>query len=384
MRAGDRSSLDRQRNRPARSWALLAMLAGFAVSAGEPKHGFSYFGDLKYPRDMPHFDYANPAAPKGGVARMPMIGTFNNLHAFVDKGILAVYLDPRLGGLIYDPLLVQSEDELASYYGSLAESVEVADGLSSVAYTLRDNAYWHDGTPVSVADVLWTFDTIKTRGGASWKSSYSDIVSLEQTGPRSFRFHFRESVEKTPHLVIQTGGFTPLPKHYWGRSGFRGDDPGTAPRERSLPGRRGRSGPQGRPRARGRLLGPRPQYQRRAFQLRPRRGALLLRYERHAASPASRRTRLLPGPGRERLRNRLRLRRVPRGPLQEGNLHHGPVVWHALCRRLQYPQTVVPGHPCPGSPDARVQLRVGEPGLLARRHGTEQLVLRALRPASDG
>ena len=216
MCAGDRSSLDR----PALCWAILATLAGFAVSAGEPKHGFSYFGDLKYPRDMPHFDYANPAAPKGGVARMPMIGTFNNLHAFVDKGILAVYLDPRLGGLIYDPLLVQSEDELASYYGSLAETVEVADDLSSVAYTLRDNAYWHDGTPVTVADVLWTFDTIKERGGASWKSSYSDIVSLEQTGPRSFRFRFRESVEKTPHLVIQTGEFTPLPKHYWADRDF--------------------------------------------------------------------------------------------------------------------------------------------------------------------
>jgi len=201
-------------------FAGLATFVGLAASAGEPEHGFAYFGDLKYPKDMPHFDYANPAAPKGGVARLPMIGSFNNLHAFVDKGIAAVFVDPRLGGLIYDPLLVESEDELASYYVKLAQTVEVADDLSSVAYTLRDNAYWHDGTPVTVADVLWTFDTIVTRGGASWKSSYGDIASLEQTGPRSFRFHFRESIEKTPHLVIQTGSFTPLPKHYWSTRDF--------------------------------------------------------------------------------------------------------------------------------------------------------------------
>ena len=220
MCTGDRSSSQGQRDRPALWWAVLATLGGLGLSAGEPQHGFSYFGDLKYPKDMAHFDYANPDAPKGGVARMPMIGTFNNLHAFIDKGILAVYLDPRLGGLLYDPLLAQSEDELASYYGKLAQTVEVAADLSSVTYTLRDNAYWHDGRPVTVADVKWTFDTIKTRGGASWKSSYSDIVRLELNGPRSFTFHFRESIEKTPHLVIQTGGFTPLPKHYWAERDF--------------------------------------------------------------------------------------------------------------------------------------------------------------------
>ena len=180
-----------------------------------PGHGFSYFGDLKYPKDMLHFDYANPAAPKGGVVRMPMVGTFNNLNPYVDKGILAVYIDPRLRGMIYEPLLARSDDELASYYGKLAETVEVADDTSWVAYTLRKNAYWHDGTPVTVADVLWTFDAIKTKGSASWKSSYRDIVRIEQTGPWSFKFHFSEAVEKTPHLVIDTGVFSPLPKHYW-------------------------------------------------------------------------------------------------------------------------------------------------------------------------
>ena len=200
--------------------SILAALVALAASAGEPQHGYSYFGDLKYPPDMPHFDYANPDAPKGGVVRMPMIGTFNNLHPFVDKGIPAVFVDPRLAGLLYDPLLRESEDEPASYYGQLAQTVAVADDLSAVAYTLRDNVYWHDGAPVTVADVLWTFDTITTRGGASWKSSYSDIARLEQTGPRSFEFHFRESVEKTPHLVIQTGRFTPLPKHYWAGRDF--------------------------------------------------------------------------------------------------------------------------------------------------------------------
>ena len=198
--------------RPLRA-LLCGLLFGVPANASEPSHGFSYFGDLKHPKDMTHFAYANPAAPKGGVVRTPIVGTFNNLNPYVDKGITSVYV--ARGGLLLDTLLLASEDELASYYGKLAETIEVADDYSSVAYTLRENAYWHDGTPVTVADVLWTFDTLKTTGSASWKSSYRDIVRIEQTGPRSFRFHFGENAEKTPHLIIQTGGFAPLPKHYW-------------------------------------------------------------------------------------------------------------------------------------------------------------------------
>ena len=199
--------------------SLLAFFPVFAA-AGAPSHGFAYFGDLKYPKDMPHFDYAYPDTPKGGTVGMPIIGTFNNVHAYVDKGVAAVFLDPRLGTLIYEPLMRASEDELASYYGKLAESVEVADDYSWVAYTLRDNPVWHDGEPVTVDDVRWTFDMVKTEASISWRDIYRDVVQLEQTGPRSFKFHFSESAEKNPQLVILTASFTPLPKHYWGKRKF--------------------------------------------------------------------------------------------------------------------------------------------------------------------
>ena len=108
-----------------------------------------------------------------------------------------------------------SEDELASYYGKLAESIEVADDYSSVAYTLREDAYWHDGEPVTVDDVLWTFKMLKTEAGASWRMRYEPFESVERTGPRSFRFRFSDSAEKNPQLVILSAAFTPLPEHYW-------------------------------------------------------------------------------------------------------------------------------------------------------------------------
>lgn len=194
---------------------LLTCLISDLTWARPPSHGFSYFGDLKYPADMVHFDFVNPDAPRGGKVTVPGIGSFNNLHPYSDKGIAPYYLD-----LLYDPLMRPSQDELASWYGWLAETVETADDFSWVEYTLRRNAAWHDGKPLTVEDVVWTFEAIKTQGSPSLRSSYRDIEAIKQTGPWSFRFIFADAAEKTPQLVIQTTGFSPVPKHYWERREF--------------------------------------------------------------------------------------------------------------------------------------------------------------------
>lgn len=194
---------------------LLGTVAIIPASAGPPSHGISYFGNLKYPKDFPHYDYVSPDAPKGGRMRASRVGSFNNLHPYVDKGYPAAGMALPATSLIYDNLMNWSDDEVGSQYGNLAESVEVADDYSWVAYTLRDNAYWHDGERVTVEDVLWTFNTIKTQGSVGWKNAYKDIVSVEQTGPWTLEFHFSETAEKTPQLALQTARFAPLPKHYW-------------------------------------------------------------------------------------------------------------------------------------------------------------------------
>ena len=128
--------------------------------AAPPKHGFAHFGDLKYPPDMTHFDYVKPNAPKGGVLRLSIIGSTNNLNPYVDKGLLTRDISPilRLGSWIYDPLMRYSEDELASYYCYLTESIKVAEDYSSVTFKLRENAYWHDGVPVTARDIKFSFD----------------------------------------------------------------------------------------------------------------------------------------------------------------------------------------------------------------------------------
>lgn len=202
----------------------IALLCVATASAGEPSHAISYFGDLKYPKDFPHFDYVNPDAPKGGLLHeSPVPGTFNNLHAYVDKGVAAIYVNAKSVTFTQDRLMSKSEDELASYYCLLAESVEVADDFSWVNYTLRENARWHDGQPVTVEDALWTFKTVKDGPSLYWKNIYRDFASMEQTGPRSFKLIFTEESEKGIQLAIQTTSYLIQPKHYWTETDAQGN-----------------------------------------------------------------------------------------------------------------------------------------------------------------
>jgi len=122
------------------------------------RHGVSSFGDLKYPAGFRHFEYVNADAPKGGTAREAASGTFDNFNKVVAgvKGSLAVGVD-----LIYETLLVSSLDEVATAYGLLAEAVSFPADFSSATYRLREQAKWHDGTPVTPDDVIFSFEAVK-------------------------------------------------------------------------------------------------------------------------------------------------------------------------------------------------------------------------------
>lgn len=182
--------------------------------AGGPMHGFSYFGDLKYAEGFPHYDYVNPDAPKGGKVTIARIGTFNNLHPFVDKGTAAAGIDVS-SMLIYDPLMKYSYDEPWAAYCNLAASVELADDYTWVEFTLKEGVYWHDGVPMTVEDIIWTYNTIVNEGAVGWRANFKDVLGVEQVGPTTVRFTFGETAPRTAQPAIDMADFWPLPKHYW-------------------------------------------------------------------------------------------------------------------------------------------------------------------------
>lgn len=154
------------------SGGIAASAAFPALSrAGNPSgvelHGLSAFGDLKYPRDFSHFDYAEPEAPVGGTFNFQPsywyynqnTQTFNTLNSFVRRGDAP----PRME-LCFDSLMVDAWDEPDAIYCHLAETVTISDDRNRFTFTLRPEARWHDGTPVTAHDVALSYLTLKEQG----------------------------------------------------------------------------------------------------------------------------------------------------------------------------------------------------------------------------
>jgi len=155
---------------------MLVLVCSMSVAAVDYRHGVTFVGELKYPPDFEHFDYVNPQAPKAGRLQLPIQGTWDSFNNFVGRGRTPTGVD--FGGsanLIYDRWLERSADEPTSQYLRLAEGVAVADDYSWVQFKLRDAARWHDGRPLTVDDVIFSFNTYKEHGSAAIKTLLNGI-----------------------------------------------------------------------------------------------------------------------------------------------------------------------------------------------------------------
>ena len=204
-----------------RFFAVTAALVGLVSGAESPpctdpdyRHGISYLLPLKYDADFTHFEWANPNAPKAGVVRMPSLGTFDSYNNILEKGRMAAGYD-RSGGLVYDKLLEGAADEAMSRYGRLAEGVAKGPNLDWIAFKLRDNARWHDGVPITVDDVLFSFEMFLEHGSVALRTSLADLEGVFAFGEREICFVRNQDMELNPALPFAIGGQAILPKHYW-------------------------------------------------------------------------------------------------------------------------------------------------------------------------
>ena len=172
-------------------------------------HGLTLFGKLKYGPDFKHFDYVNPDAPKGGSYTYGWSNSFDSVNPFITLGTAPVSLDV----LLYDSLMVRSGDEPASVYGLVAKSITLPDDYSWAEFRLRKSARWHDGTPITPDDVIFSLQTLKTKGSPRYRGNYADVEKVEKTGPHRVRFIFREAGNRS--LAYTVAQMPVLPKHFW-------------------------------------------------------------------------------------------------------------------------------------------------------------------------
>ena len=163
-----------------------------------PVHGIAMHGAPKYGPDFQHLDYANPDAPKGGELRRAVTGTFDNLNPFIIKGVAAPGRHH-----FFESLLKRTWDEPFSLYGLIAESINVPDDRSSVTFSLRPEAHFHDGSPITVDDVIFSWETLKEQGRPNHRLYYNKVRKIERPDARSVRFIFdTETPDRELPLIL--------------------------------------------------------------------------------------------------------------------------------------------------------------------------------------
>jgi microcin C transport system substrate-binding protein len=176
-------------------------------------HGMAMHGQPKYPADATTPDYVNPKAPKGGSVKFGTQGTFDSLHPFILKGVPAAGI-----GSLWETLCWHARDEAFTVYGLIAETIEWPDDRSWVAFDLRPQARWHDGSPITVEDVIWSFDILKAKGPPHYAAYYADVLKAEKVGDRKVRFAFRDAVNRELPLIVSE--LPILPSKWWASRDF--------------------------------------------------------------------------------------------------------------------------------------------------------------------
>ena len=181
------------------------------TAVADKSHGIAMHGAPKYPKNFTHLDYVNPDAPKGGTIKFGSYGSFDNLNRVAFKGSRAAGL-----GYINDTLMRRVWDEAFTLYGLIAEYADMPDDRSSITFYLNPKARFHDGSPITREDILFSLETFQTKGTPNQKKTYGKVISTEMIGANGIKMNFVNNEDKELPLIV--AGFLPIiPKKYYSK-----------------------------------------------------------------------------------------------------------------------------------------------------------------------
>ena len=208
---------------------LLILVAGGAAFADDPavtrSNAIAVLAKPALPADFPYFPYVDPNAPKGGEVTLASIGSYDSFNPFILRGTPTfgvvspwVILPGGSGsgstvGHVWESLLTSSADEAESGYGHLAQTIELPADKMWVAFEIRPEAKFSDGTPVTAEDVAWTYRTLLEKGRPSFRIQMADVKDVAVESPRRVVFHFKSNENRELPLIL--GGLPVLPQHFF-------------------------------------------------------------------------------------------------------------------------------------------------------------------------
>lgn len=189
-------------------FAFLILLMSTPAHAADTPFGLAMHGKAKYGPDARVLDYVNPNATKGGTLKMAGIGTFDTVNPFSIKGKAAEGLN-----LVYDRLMTRVWDEPFTLYPLIAQRADVAPDRSAITFTLNPKARFHDGTPITVDDVIFSFETLKTQGRPNMRRVYQLVKSVTKPTPASVKFSLSAGYDRETVMIVAM--MPVLSKKFW-------------------------------------------------------------------------------------------------------------------------------------------------------------------------
>lgn len=186
---------------------LISALLPLSAQA-QDQYGLAMHGKPKYTAQATHLDYANTEAPKGGSLKIAAIGTFDTVNPFSIKGKSAQGLH-----LFYDRLMARVWDEPFTLYPLIASKAEMPKDRSSITFTIDENARFHDSTPITVDDVIFSFETLKESGRPNMRRIYQLIDKVEKLDDGRVKFSFGEGYDRETGMIMAI--MPVLSEEYW-------------------------------------------------------------------------------------------------------------------------------------------------------------------------
>jgi len=183
-----------------------------AVATGTWEHALSAYQPPKYPRGFSHFEYVNPAAPKGGTLKLgnpDRRSSFDKFNPYTVKGVAPAAMTM----FIFESLAFTSMDEPMAMYGLLAEEMLVAPDLSSISFRIHPKARFANGDPVTPEDVVHSFRQLSGKQAApQLQTELAGITQAVVVDARTVRFDLKE---RTLDTLTSAAGL-PVFSKKWG------------------------------------------------------------------------------------------------------------------------------------------------------------------------
>lgn len=187
--------------------AILGALLATPTARAEPTHAIAMHGAPALAEDFPAFPYVNADAPKGGRITLGSSGSFDNLNPMIVRG------EPVQGirEFVIESLMARSQDEPFTLYGLIAQSIDVPDSRDSVTFRLDPRAKFSDGTPLTAADVLFSFEALRDKGRPNYRTYYAKVTKAEALSDHEVRFQFKDAEDRELPLILALMPI--LPRH---------------------------------------------------------------------------------------------------------------------------------------------------------------------------